>query len=131
MITIRLPYPISTMVPMSNTMEVFDTECQAIYEWLLTCQKHICLHHLCHCHIHMFTDNEAAIIRAAGLHQGHGQEMAYHIHDVTLALHSHGTSTTIHWVPGHTNIPRNKTADALAKQATMIWLTMTLTVSLS
>jgi hypothetical protein len=116
---------------MSNTMEVFDTELQVIYQSLLPCRKHICLHRLCHHRIHIFTDNQAAITRAAGLHRGHGQEMGYHIHDIVLALRSHNASTTIHWVPGYTNIPGNETAHALAKQATTIRPTMAPTMSLS
>jgi ribonuclease HI len=119
------------MIPMSDTTEVFDVELRAIYECLLTCRKYICLHHLRHRRIHIFTDNQATITRAAGLHRGRGQETAYHIHDITWALRSHDASTTIHWVPGHTNIPGNETANTLAKQATTMQPTMAPTMSLS
>jgi hypothetical protein len=34
-------HPMKAIVPIGNMVEVFDTELWAIYEYLLTCQKHM------------------------------------------------------------------------------------------
>jgi hypothetical protein len=60
-IPMGLPLPVQAIVPMGETTEVFDAELRAIYEALLTCQRHIrrgCLHRR---NIHIFTDNQLAI----------------------------------------------------------------------
>jgi ribonuclease HI len=112
-----LPRPVRAIVPMGTTMEVFDAELRAIYECLLTCQKYINRHRL-HCrNIHIFTDNQSAIKRASTLARGPGQETAYNIHELALTLKNYGTTITIHWVPGHTDIAGNNDVDKLAKQA--------------
>jgi hypothetical protein len=70
-------------------------------------------------HIHIFTDNQAAIVRASCLSRGPGQETARDIHDLALALHTHATTITIHWVPGHTSIQGQPTNNN--HRATKTW----------
>jgi hypothetical protein len=36
-----LPHPMKAIVPMGDTVEVFDAELWAIYKCLITCQKHM------------------------------------------------------------------------------------------
>jgi ribonuclease HI len=126
-----LPHPVRAIVPMGDTVEVFDAELRAIYECLLTCRKHMRRGDLRRRHIHIFTDNQAAITRASCLTRGPGQETAWNINDVALNLHTSDTAITIHWVPGHTNIPGNDDADTLAKQAASTPPTTRLPISLS
>jgi ribonuclease HI len=113
-----LPTVVNAVVPMGTTAEVFDAEVRAIYECLLTCLKYVRRHRLHRRNIHMFADNQAAISRAASLHRGPGQEVAHHIHETAHDLHAYAVTITVHWVPGHTDIPGNEAADRLAKQAT-------------
>jgi ribonuclease HI len=112
------PEAINAIVPMGNTSQVFDTELRAIYECLLTCRTHARIHHLRRHHIHIFSDNQAAITRSASLDHGPGQEITALIRDTALALRPHVVQVIVHWVPGHTGIPGNEKADALAKLAT-------------
>jgi hypothetical protein len=72
-----LPTAITAVIPLHDTAEVFDAELYVIHECLLKCLKYVRLHHLHHQHIHIFTDNQAAISRSSGLHRGSRQEMAY------------------------------------------------------
>jgi hypothetical protein len=52
-----LPPAIIAIIPMGNTMEVFNATLCPIHECLLTCLKYIQLHCLYYRHIHIFTDN--------------------------------------------------------------------------
>jgi hypothetical protein len=112
------PEAINAMVPMGNTSEVFDAKLRAIYECLLTCRNHTYIHHLRRRHIHILCDNQATITRLASLDCGPGQEIAALIRNTVLALWPHVVQVTVHWVPGHTGIPRNEKADKLAKLVT-------------
>jgi ribonuclease HI len=108
-----------------------DAELWAIYEDLLTCQTHIhwgCLHRY---NIYLFTDNQSAITQALNLDRGSGQETAYNIHDLMLALQTYAIAITIHWVLGYTNIKGNKDTDTLAKLAITSLPTTQLHISLS
>jgi hypothetical protein len=82
-------------------------------------------------HIHIFTDNQAAILRASRTTYGPGQELARSIHTIATSLRPRGTSVTLHWVPGHTAIPGNDHADLLAKTSTTLTPTSPPPVSLS
>jgi hypothetical protein len=69
-----LPNPIRTVIPLGSTSEVFDAELKAIAECLRTYLKYIKRHRLHDCSIHLFTDNQSAILRAMRLDRGPGQE---------------------------------------------------------
>jgi ribonuclease HI len=131
--TIQTGFPeaINAIVPMGNTSEVFNAELRAIYECLLTCRTHACIHHLCQHHIHIFSDNQATITRSASLDRSPGQEIAALIRDTALALRPHMVQVTVHWVPGHTSVPGNEKADVLAKLATEYQPTTRIPISTS
>jgi ribonuclease HI len=116
---------------MGDTTEVFDAELRAIHDYLATCQKIIEYNRLHRRRIHVFTDNQAAILRASHMTYGPGQELARSIHTIATSLCSRGTSVTLHWVPGQTAIPGNDHVDLLAKTATTLTPTSLPPVSLS
>jgi ribonuclease HI len=112
-----LHHPIRMIVPMGDVAEVFDAELRAIYECLQTCYRHLRQDGLRRRRIHIFTDNQAAITRTTHLTRGPGQETARLIHEIATDINNTDSTVTVHWVPGHTAIPGNDEADALAKQA--------------
>jgi hypothetical protein len=73
---------VRAIVPMGATSEVFDAELRAIFECLVTCHKYIRLNRLPHRSIHLFTDNQSAIIHSSCLSSGPGQELAHAINDM-------------------------------------------------
>jgi ribonuclease HI len=113
-----LPNPVRAIIQLGTTSEVFDAELKAIAECLRTCLKYIKQHRLHDHSIHLFTDNQLAILRAMRLDRGPGQETALDILHTTNALLQHSAPVTLHWVPGHTDIEGNEEADRLAKLAT-------------
>jgi ribonuclease HI len=113
-----LPNPVRTVIPLGTTSEVFDAELKAIAECLCTSLKYIKWHRLHDRSIHLFTDNQSAILRASRLHRGPGQETALDILHNTNALLQRSAPVTLYWVPGHTDIEGNEEADRLAKLAT-------------
>ena len=66
--------------------------------------------------IWIFLDNAAAIQRLQHLRPGPGQRVASAVHQVAKELTKNNIKLHIHWVPGHTNVPGNEKADALAKE---------------
>jgi ribonuclease HI len=71
-------------------------------------------------HIYIFTDNQAAILKAMDTKPTPGQELALAIHEsVHLLLDRHPElHIHLHWVPGHSGIGGNETADELARKGT-------------
>jgi ribonuclease HI len=67
------------IIPIGTTSEVFDAELKAISEYLTSCCKYILQHHLRHCSIHLFTDNQSAILHASKSNRGPSQETALDI----------------------------------------------------
>jgi ribonuclease HI len=113
-----LPNPVCAIIPLGTTSEVFDAELKAIAECLCTCLKYIKWHHLHNHSIHLFTDNQSAILHAMRLDRGPGQETALNILHTTNALLQCSALVTLHYVPGHTDIEGNEEVDHLAKLAT-------------
>jgi hypothetical protein len=75
-ITDGLPRQVNEAIPMGDTMEVFDAKLRAIHDSLATCQKIIEYNHLHRRRIHIFTNNQAAILRTSRTTYGLGQELA-------------------------------------------------------
>jgi ribonuclease HI len=130
-ITDSLPCQVNEAILMGDTTEVFDAELCAIHDCLPTCQKIIEYNRLYCRHIHIFTDNQAAILRTSRMTYSPGQELARSIHTIATSLLSRDISVTLHWVPGHTAIPGNDHADLLAETATILTPTLPPPVSLS
>jgi ribonuclease HI len=61
-------------------------------------------------------DNQAAMTRTTYLTQGPRQEIARLIHEITMDINNTNSTITVHWVPGHTDIPGNDEGNMLAKQ---------------
>jgi ribonuclease HI len=72
-----------------------------------------------------------AITLALNLDRSPGQEKAYNIYGLALALQTYAIAITIYWVPGYTNITGNEDTDTLAKLAITSPPTMQLPISLS
>jgi hypothetical protein len=130
-ITNGLPHQVNEPSPMGDTMEVFDAELCTIHDCLATCQMIIEYNHLQHCHIYIFTDDQAAILCTSYMTYSPGQELARSIHTIATSLCSCNTSVTLHWVLGHTATPGNDHADLLTKTATTLTPTSPPLVSLS
>jgi ribonuclease HI len=130
-ITDGLPRQVNEPILMGDTTEVFDAELHAIHDCLATCQKIIEYNRLHRRRIHIFSDNQAAILRASLTTYGPGQELARSIHTIATSLRSRRTSVILHWVLGHTAIPGNDHADLLTKTATTLTPTSPPPVSLS
>jgi len=102
----------------TRRMEVFDAELWGIglahgetIEKRDTLQRHGVKR------VVIFSDSLTAIRRAAHLEPGPGPRLARWINLIAQALLAHGIATEIHWVPGHTGIPRNEGADRQANLA--------------
>jgi ribonuclease HI len=113
-----LPHPVQAIIPMGTTSEVFDAELKAISKCLTSYCKYILQHHLQHCSIHLFTDNQSAILHACKPDRGPSQETALDILHTIGDLLNHVIPVTLYWVPGYTDIASNEEADHLAKMAT-------------
>jgi hypothetical protein len=95
-ITDSLHQQVNEAIQMGNTIEVFDTELCTIYNYLTTCQKIIEYNHLYCYHIHIFTNNQAAILYALRMTYRLGQELARSIHTIATSLHSCCISVTLY-----------------------------------
>ncbi|CAG8978349.1 hypothetical protein HYALB_00012484 [Hymenoscyphus albidus] len=71
-------------------------------------------------HFHIYSDNQAGLWRLKTTSDHPGQDCQIRAIKAARKVASKGANTTIHWVPGHTDIPGNEKADKLAKAATTI-----------
>jgi ribonuclease HI len=65
----------------------------------------------------ILSHTQAAIRRTAHLDSGPGQQLARAINEHARALRGHGIDVEIHWVPGHSGIPRNIQTDCQANKS--------------
>jgi len=65
----------------------------------------------------VFSDWQAAIRRTAHLGEGPGQRLVRGINQSAHALLAYAIATEIHWVQGHSSIPRNEESDRQANLA--------------
>jgi hypothetical protein len=71
-------------------------------------------------HFHIYSDNQAGLWRLKTTSDHPGQDCQIRAIEAAKKTADRGASTTLHWVPGHTDIPGNEKADQLAKAATTI-----------
>jgi ribonuclease HI len=114
----RLPHPMQAIIPMGTTSKVFNAELKAISECLTSYHKYILQYCLQRRSIHLFTDNQSAILRASKSDRSPGHETTLNILHTIGDLLDRAIPVTLHWVLGHTKIASNKEADHLAKMAT-------------
>jgi hypothetical protein len=76
-------------------------------------------------------DNQAVITWTTNLTQDPRQETARLIHEIAMDINNTDSTIMVYWVPGHTDIPSNDKANALAKQAASIEPSTPLPVTLS
>ena len=67
--------------------------------------------------IYVFADNQAAIYRLKTPSDKPGQHWQIRCMKASQEIKRRGGSISIHWAPGHSNIPGNERADELAKLA--------------
>ena len=68
-------------------------------------------------HCRIFTDSQAAMVRAQPDGIGPGQSSAKRAIALARALVGRGISVSVHWVPGHCGVHGSELADAVARDA--------------
>jgi hypothetical protein len=69
-------------------------------------------------HFKVFSDNQAGLHRLRTPSDNPGQACQFRTIEAAFHIANKGATVSLHWVPGHTEIPGNELADALAKEAT-------------
>jgi len=67
--------------------------------------------------VHVFADNQAAIYRIKTPSDNPGQVWQLRCMQAAQKVVEAGSRISLHWVPGHTDVAGNETADQLAKEA--------------
>lgn len=75
-ITDGLPRQLNEVIPMGDMSEVFNAGLRAIHDYLASCLEVSQLNNLDRSRIHIFTDNQATILRASRTTYGPGQKLA-------------------------------------------------------
>ena len=68
----------------------------------------------------VYSDNQAGLYRLATPSDNPGQACQIRAIKAANQIAEKGASISLHWVPGHTDIPGNELADTLAKEATAL-----------
>lgn len=71
-------------------------------------------------HFKAYSDNPAGLYRLATASDNPGQACQIRAIKAANQIAEKGACISLHWVPGHTDIPGNELADALAKEATVL-----------
>jgi len=69
--------------------------------------------------VNIFSDSQAAILAIRKRRSGTANYIVEEIHELSAALRKrkHNLRITVHWVPGHSDVPRNDLVDLQAKKA--------------
>lgn len=100
-----------------TTSTVYAAELQGIYLALVMLQTDIHQGNR-YKHLHIFTDNQAAIRSVVRPEGCSGAYIVKQIVQKTDELQTAGVSVDIHWIPAHKGVDGNEAADKAAKEAT-------------
>ena len=113
---IALIQPEKRFAFVGDQCEVFDAELSAIHRTLTRMTDLLATTPRRIRRLWLFSDSQAALQRLQHQRYGPGHGMATLIHQQVNMLHyRHRIPVNIHWVPGHTEVSGNETADFLAK----------------
>jgi len=115
----QLPYRAELFqrsIPLGEGKEALDAELHAIKEAILLAKKEATRPGTSS--IRIFTDSQRAL-RMLQHPSTQGSETLQQIHTTARKLSRRGKSITLHWTPGHQDIPRNCLADQAAKEAAL------------
>jgi len=103
--------------PLGPHMEIYDAEAAAINAAVKAATDYTTENNITH--IHVFTDNQAAVQMTFDVVLGSSQHTNLHTCSLILSFlkSSNQHHIEITWAPGHKNIVSNERADALAKAA--------------
>jgi len=119
------------MVYIGKEVDIFDGELQGLTETISTLTNLAFSTPSPPTDIWIFLDNTSAIQRIQSLHPGPGQQLASQIHRQARRLQQLQTTLHVHWVPGHSGVLGNSTADRLAKRGAGLYTHKASCISLS